>query len=139
MRGGHICAAGLDRDGRQVRPVLPYDRMTKELVGDYGGPFAIGAVVDIGETVPRPISPEVRITSSIQAAPVESASLTKPSSGRSSAISRWDRLSTSSATPWIAMVARRRCRHGPASRRSACIDPRAARHSTAVSGGCESS
>lgn len=59
MRGGFVCVAGLGRNRLHVRPVLENGRLRKELVADYGGPFAIGAVVDLGETVPRPSAPEI--------------------------------------------------------------------------------
>lgn len=59
MRGGHVCVAGLDRDGHHIRPVLDRERLRKELTGDYGGAFRVGAVVEIGPTRPRPTPPEV--------------------------------------------------------------------------------
>ena len=59
MRTGHVCVAGLDRNGRHIRPVPARERLRKELTADYGGPFRVGAVVDIGVTQPRPVPPEV--------------------------------------------------------------------------------
>jgi len=59
MRRGFICVAGLDRDRRHIRPVCEHGRLGKHLVAGYGGPFAIGAVVDLGDTVPRPSPPEI--------------------------------------------------------------------------------
>ncbi len=59
MRSGHVCVAGLDREGQHIRPVLEYERLPRELTADYGGPFRVGAVVEIGTTRPRPAPPEV--------------------------------------------------------------------------------
>lgn len=59
MRERRVCVAGLDRDGRHIRPVLDHERLRRELTGDYGGPFRLGAVVDLGEIRPRPAPPEV--------------------------------------------------------------------------------
>lgn len=59
MSGGHVCVAGLDRDGQHVRPVLPHGRLPRDLVADYGGPFSVGAVVELDHAMPRPTSPEV--------------------------------------------------------------------------------
>jgi hypothetical protein len=59
MNGGHVCVAGLDRDGRHVRPVLQGSRLGGEALEVRGGPFALGRIVDIGEAVPRPCPPEV--------------------------------------------------------------------------------
>ena len=48
MQPGYICVAGLDRTtGRHVRPVLEA-RLSTRLLVTQGGPFALGAVVDLG-------------------------------------------------------------------------------------------
>jgi hypothetical protein len=59
MHDGHVCVAGLHRDGHHIRPVLEHGRLWKELTSDYGGPFCMGAVVELGQTRPRPAAPEV--------------------------------------------------------------------------------
>jgi hypothetical protein len=59
MHDGHVCIAGMHRDGRHIRPVLEHGRLRKEVTWGHGGPFRIGAVIDLGRTVPRPTAPEV--------------------------------------------------------------------------------
>jgi hypothetical protein len=59
MRAPCICVAGLDRDGRHIRPVPRHGRLTEDDLAAAGGPFAIGAVVDLGATRPCPSPPEV--------------------------------------------------------------------------------
>jgi hypothetical protein len=59
MHDGHICVAGLDHDGHHIRPVLKRGRLGKELASEYGGPFCVGAVIELGPTTPRPDRPEV--------------------------------------------------------------------------------
>lgn len=58
MGKGYFCVAGIDVASRvQVRPVLR-GQLPNSLREEFGGPFAIGNVVDLGETVPRPTAPE---------------------------------------------------------------------------------
>lgn len=60
MAPGYICVAGIDQTtGKHVRPVLPRTRLTRALLSDEGGPFSIGAVVDIGPAQPSGSVPEV--------------------------------------------------------------------------------
>ena len=56
-----ICVAGVDASTlKHVRPTTPpSDLITRELLVANGGPFAIGALVDLGETRPQPNAPEV--------------------------------------------------------------------------------
>jgi hypothetical protein len=59
MHDGHVCVAGLHRNGDHIRPVLEHGRLRKELTSDFGGLFCMGAVVELGQTRPRPAAPEV--------------------------------------------------------------------------------
>lgn len=61
MRQGHICAAGLDLEsGRHVRPVLRGGaNLDVKWLKENGGPFEIGAIVDLGRTTPAGRAPEV--------------------------------------------------------------------------------
>lgn len=59
MQQGYICAAGFDAAGRHVRPVLPNERLTADLLMCHGGPFEMGAVVDIGSVRPAGQPPEM--------------------------------------------------------------------------------
>lgn len=61
MRPPRICVAGVDASTfGHVRPTTPpSDPITRELLVANGGPFAIGALVDLGDTTPRPNAPEV--------------------------------------------------------------------------------
>lgn len=56
-----ICIAGVNPETlAHVRPVTPPDDLiTRDLLRENGGPFAIGALVDLGEAVPRPNPPEI--------------------------------------------------------------------------------
>ena len=56
-----ICVAGIDPDSRRhLRPVTgPDDPLTRDLLVESGGPFEVGAVVELGEVAPRPDRPEV--------------------------------------------------------------------------------
>jgi hypothetical protein len=59
MQPGYICVAGLDPQTRaHIRPVLR-GRLTRDLLRAEGGPFDIGALVEIGETVSAGVAPEV--------------------------------------------------------------------------------
>jgi len=58
MREGHICVAGIDlATGERVRPVR--DRLGAELLRTNGGPFDVGAIVDLGSCRPVGSAPEV--------------------------------------------------------------------------------
>lgn len=58
MREGHICVAGLAPDGGHVRPQRRRGRWTRDHLHP-GGPFEVGAVVEMGETRPDGHAPEV--------------------------------------------------------------------------------
>jgi hypothetical protein len=55
-----ICVAGVDTETlTHVRPVTPADDLiTRRLLRENGGPFAIGAVVDLGPVTAQPRPPE---------------------------------------------------------------------------------
>lgn len=54
-----ICVAGIDLDtGRHVRPITK-GGLTRNHLRENGGPFALGGIVDLGETTPNPSPPEV--------------------------------------------------------------------------------
>ncbi len=58
MQPGYICVAGLDPQTREhIRPVLR-GRLTRTLLRVEGGPFDIGALVDLGETTGEGVAPE---------------------------------------------------------------------------------
>lgn len=60
MHGGHICVAGVDVDAnRHVRPVLPTEPLSADLLARNQGPFDIANVVDIGRPEHRPKPPHV--------------------------------------------------------------------------------
>lgn len=59
MAAGYVCVAGLDGDGRHVRPVVEGRWLTTDLLGANGGPFEIAATVDLGPTRPVGANPEV--------------------------------------------------------------------------------
>jgi len=56
-----ICAAGIEpHSGEHVRPVvLKPARLGRDLLVGEGGPFELGAVVDLGETRARPALPAI--------------------------------------------------------------------------------
>lgn len=59
MQHGYICVAGLDlATGDHVRPDSP-GRLTVRHLTRYGGPFALGGVVDLGRVHPHGRSPTV--------------------------------------------------------------------------------
>ena len=59
MQPGYICVAGLDPQTREhIRPVLR-GRLTRDLLRAEGGPFDIGALVDLGATAGAGAVPEV--------------------------------------------------------------------------------
>lgn len=61
MAHPRICIAGIEPESRRhLRPTTgPEDPLTRELLTDNGGPFEIGAVVELGETRPVPNPPEI--------------------------------------------------------------------------------
>jgi hypothetical protein len=61
MDAPRICAAGIEPQSlKHVRPTTPpTDRLTRKLLREEGGPFGMGAVVDLGEVAPTPSPPEV--------------------------------------------------------------------------------
>ncbi|HEX9056242.1 MAG TPA: hypothetical protein VF818_01825 [Ktedonobacterales bacterium] len=59
MAPGFICVAGVNPEtDEHVRPTT-YGRLSRRLLGAEGGPFDIAVIVDLGETVPDGITPEV--------------------------------------------------------------------------------
>jgi hypothetical protein len=60
MRAPRICVAGIDvATDRHVRPTTPAtDPITRNLLEEHGGPFALGAVVELGTVRPDPHPPE---------------------------------------------------------------------------------
>lgn len=78
MSPGYICVAGIDpTTGKHVRPVLLGTRLTRALLSDEGGPFGLGAVVDIGPVQPNGSAPEVE-DHLFDASKVKSGSALKP-------------------------------------------------------------
>jgi hypothetical protein len=60
MQPGYVCVAGLDLVTEEhVRPVLRRGRLTAGLLRSNGGPFDVGAVVDLGPVVPAGRAPEL--------------------------------------------------------------------------------
>jgi hypothetical protein len=60
MGAPRICVAGIDpKTNAHVRPTTtPSDLITRDLLRTEGGPFGMGAVVDIGDAIPVPSAPE---------------------------------------------------------------------------------
>lgn len=60
MSAPRICVAGIEMDTlAHIRPTTPPDDLiTRRLLRENRGPFAIGAVVDLGPVSPRPNAPE---------------------------------------------------------------------------------
>lgn len=59
MQPGYICVAGIDAETmRHVRPVLR-GRLSRDLLAERGGPFAMGTWVDLGPTVYAGAAPEI--------------------------------------------------------------------------------
>jgi hypothetical protein len=49
MQPGYVCVAGIDlSNGQHIRPVLRYERLTRDLLTLNGGPFGIASLVDLG-------------------------------------------------------------------------------------------
>jgi hypothetical protein len=60
MQPGYFCAAGVDLETEtHVRPVLRRGRLTTDLLSTNGGPFDIGAVLDLGPTANAGRAPEL--------------------------------------------------------------------------------
>jgi len=61
MAGSRICVAGIETTTyRHVRPVTPPgDLLTRVLLRENGGPFGVGALVDVGNAVACPCAPEM--------------------------------------------------------------------------------
>jgi Dual OB-containing domain len=60
MQPGYFCVAGLEANTpRHIRPVLRHGRLTIDLLSTGGGPFDIGAMVDLGPTTHAPHAPEL--------------------------------------------------------------------------------
>jgi hypothetical protein len=58
-KSGRVSVAGIDlANQKHVRPVLPYG-MSAVVLQSNGGPFDIGNVVDLGESMPDPQKPKV--------------------------------------------------------------------------------
>jgi hypothetical protein len=59
MQPGFICVAGIDPDsGRQIRPIVPYRPFTRDFLHQNGGPFQIGARINLGSTTYAGHAPE---------------------------------------------------------------------------------
>src|ERR1035437_6905363 len=60
MSAPRICVAGLDPlTLEHVRPTTrASERITRALLRSQGGPFGLGAIVELGEVVPAPTAPE---------------------------------------------------------------------------------
>ena len=60
MQPGYFCVAGVDVNmPRHIRPVLRHGRLTTDLLRTRGGPFDLGAVVDLGPTTNAGRAPEL--------------------------------------------------------------------------------
>jgi hypothetical protein len=61
MRDLRICVAGVDTESkRHLRPVTDRDnRMGRDLLLESGGPFELGAVVELGDVQPQPDPPAI--------------------------------------------------------------------------------
>jgi hypothetical protein len=61
MRDSRICVAGLDSSGRHVRPVTSSStrQLTRTLLIERGGPFEIGAILDLGDVSAAPRAPAI--------------------------------------------------------------------------------
>jgi hypothetical protein len=60
MEAPRICIAGIVPDtGRHIRPTTGRLRpLTRDLLGEQGGPFALGALIELGEVIQDPKPPE---------------------------------------------------------------------------------
>lgn len=61
MEAPRICVAGIDPEaGRHLRPISPRAHpLTRELLAQEGGLFALGALIELGDVTPDPQPPEV--------------------------------------------------------------------------------
>jgi hypothetical protein len=61
MAHPRICVAGIEPESRRhIRPTTgPANPLSRDLLAEAGGPFEVGAVVELGETTPVPNPPEV--------------------------------------------------------------------------------
>lgn len=61
MSHPRVCVAGIEPEARRhIRPTTgPANPLSRALLTDAGGPFEVGAVVELGETTPVPSPPEV--------------------------------------------------------------------------------
>jgi hypothetical protein len=61
MRESRICIAGLDSNGRHVRPVTSSNtrQLTRTLLIERGGPLEIGAVLELGDVAAAPRAPAI--------------------------------------------------------------------------------
>jgi len=60
MDAPRICIAGIDPDaGRHIRPTTDHQHpLTRDLLASEGGPFALGALIELGQVIPDPKPPE---------------------------------------------------------------------------------
>jgi hypothetical protein len=60
MDAPRICLAGIDPDtGRHIRPTTErLHPLTRDLLADEGGPFALGSLIDLGDVIADPQPPE---------------------------------------------------------------------------------
>jgi hypothetical protein len=60
MQPGYVCVAGIAlQSNTHIRPILAGRRLTVALLRREGGPFDVGAEVDLGSTLPHGSPPEV--------------------------------------------------------------------------------
>lgn len=59
MKDRYVCVAGLTADGHHVRPVLHNTRWTRDRLLENGGPFTIGARLELGDAKKVGSRPEV--------------------------------------------------------------------------------
>ena len=61
MAHPRICVAGVDLDTRRhIRPITGRSHtLTRDMLVENGGPFEVGAIVDLGSVTPDPSPPEV--------------------------------------------------------------------------------
>lgn len=61
MKAPRVCVAGMETGAsRHIRAVTDRSNpLTRDLLAENGGPFALGAVVELGEVRPQPSPPEV--------------------------------------------------------------------------------
>lgn len=56
---GYICVGAVSREVGHVRPILRYEQIPRNKLGCDGGPFSLGAVVDLGPVTPAGDNPHV--------------------------------------------------------------------------------